>query len=491
MLLGSVTALLGVYSTIFEQDFNVSAPPTGWSIQGYNGSSHTSTGTAKTNANLFKNDGGDNYLRLTEDAGYNRAWAYYNAGKFDVMGKWKLTAEVRIGKTHNGDEITNGADGLCFVFLDASTVETLGELDMSKVEGGYGEFEGAPRGGLPNTPVNGAKGYHDGLRGFSCEFDHYNNSGELFREYIHWVDLNDWQHSGLGLNLDTDTGFYYNDGWERVQLEADAGIITFSYNWGGSSYANSFQMDTLNPPNTNCDDLYSFDAYFGICGATGGQTAYHEVRLLKMETDEEVLPLEMSSFSAIATNDNYAALQWVTYAETNMSGFRIYRGTNDTFEASIDLNVFIDAANSSQTTTYRFVDSEIDEIGSYYYWLQSEDLGGATNLFGPVNVVISDPPTTTPDIPVTQGISNVYPNPFNPNTTVKFGILSPNHTTIEIYNTRGQIIRTLTNQHYLPGEYTVTWDGKDNLGKACSSGVYSMQMVSGKTVSSRKLVLMK
>jgi flagellar hook assembly protein FlgD len=85
----------------------------------------------------------------------------------------------------------------------------------------------------------------------------------------------------------------------------------------------------------------------------------------------------------------------------------------------------------------------------------------------------------------------VYPNPFNPNTTVKFGILSPNHTTIEIYNTRGQIIRTLTNQHYLPGEYTVTWDGKDNLGKACSSGVYSMQMVSGKTVSSRKLVLMK
>ncbi|MDD4310722.1 MAG: hypothetical protein PHO32_10100, partial [Candidatus Cloacimonetes bacterium] len=141
--------------------------PTGWSIAGSVSTSHILAGTAKTNANLFKNDGGANYLRLTENASYNRAWAYYTASKFDVMGKWKLTAEVRIGKTHNGSEITDGADGLCFVFLDPSTVETAGSFDASKVTGGYGEFEGAPRGGLPNTPVNGALGYHAGLKGFS------------------------------------------------------------------------------------------------------------------------------------------------------------------------------------------------------------------------------------------------------------------------------------------------------------------------------------
>lgn len=490
MLLG-VSALSAAYSTLFNESFDVSSPPAGWSIAGYVGTSHTTVGTAKTNADLFKNNGGANYLRLTENTAYNRAWAYNTANKFDVMGKWKITAEVRIGKTHNGTEVVDGADGMCFVFAEAASVETGGVFDPSKVTGGYGEFEGAPRGGLPNTPVNGALGYHAGFIGFSLEFDHYNNTSELYREYIHWVDLNDWQHSGLGMNMDGDTGFYYNDGWQRVQVEADAGQLTFSYNWNGSTYDDSFTMDTLNPPNANCDDLSSFDAYIGISSSTGGQTAFHEIRMFKMETDEATLPVEMSSFTAIVNSENYAALQWITQSETNLSGYNIYRGTSGEFSAALNLNVFIPAANTSQSTTYSFVDTETFETGTYYYWLQSIELDGATELFGPTTILITSQGPSNPDTPTVPGINDVYPNPFNPSTTISFGVTTDSHTKLVIYNSRGQEVRTLTDRHYTQGNYKLTWDGKNDLGQACASGIYTMRMVSGKEISNRKLVLMK
>lgn len=67
---------------VFYQDFNVTSQPTGWEIRGYVGTSHTSDGTAKANSSLYPSDGTRHYLRLTEDSGYNRAWAYYTPTKF-------------------------------------------------------------------------------------------------------------------------------------------------------------------------------------------------------------------------------------------------------------------------------------------------------------------------------------------------------------------------------------------------------------------------
>lgn len=491
VLMFNVVALFGAYSTMFNTDFNVSSPPTGWSINGTVGTSHTTTGTAKTNTNFFKDDGGNNYLRLTEDTGWNRAWAYYTGGKVDMMGKWRLTAEVRIGKSHNGTEISDGADGLCFTFLDATTVETAESFDAAKVEGGYGEFEGAPRGGLPNTPNAGAIGYHNGLKGFSCEFDHYNNTGEVFREYIHWVDLGGWIHSGLGMNMDTDTGFYYNDGWQRIQMEADAGMITYRYGWTGSSYANSFTIDTQNPTTPGCPELTAYEAYVGVCAATGGQSSYHEIRLFQMETDNETLPVVMSTFTATANSENYAQIQWQTFTETNLAGYTLYRGSSDVFSEALKLDVYYEGTNSSQTTNYSYTDTEITEPGTYYYWLQSEDFGGATDLFGPVILTITEQGTQGGIIPVLNGINRVYPNPFNPSTTIEIGIVSPAHTSVVIYNSRGQLVRTLAHQYYEKGDHKLIWDGNDDKGSLCSSGIYTMWMSSGTEISSRKVVLLK
>lgn len=496
-LLMAITFINAV--TVFEQSFSVTTPPAGWNIQGYKtGGSHTGNGTPMNNTDFFTNET-PNYLRLTKDTGYNRAWAYYSAAKFPVMGKWKITMEIRIGKTHDGTEIDSGADGLCLVFADANTCETDGALDMTKVEGGYGEFEGAPHGVTFTSPAYlvGAKGYHSGFKGFSFEFDHYNNTvgSEVFREYIHWVDLSNWEHSGLGANMATDTGFYYNDGWQRVQLDADAGVITFRYNWNGTSstYASSITLNTNSPINSNCNDIYAYDAYLGISAGTGGESAYHEVRYMKLEneTDENNTPVELSSFTAIQNSENFAQVNWTTQSETGVRGYYIYRGTAADLQNAKLVSPLINAHNTSVEHSYQFIDAEITNPGTYYYWLQNSDLDGAVDFHGPISINYVSQGGSTPGIPLFTELEPIFPNPFNPLAFIPFSLKESASVNIEIYNNRGQLMRSIPIGVKAAGHYQSSWDGNDDQGNNCGTGIYYIRMTAGSQSFSRKAVMMK
>ena len=65
-----------------------------------------------------------------------------------------------------------------------------------------------------------------------------------------------------------------------------------------------------------------------------------------------------------------------------------------------------------------------------------------------------------------------FPNPFNSRTTIRFNIVSPGHTEIQIFNSTGQLIRTLNPGKLIPGSHQVDWDGKNNNQEEISSGVY-------------------
>jgi hypothetical protein len=65
-----------------------------------------------------------------------------------------------------------------------------------------------------------------------------------------------------------------------------------------------------------------------------------------------------------------------------------------------------------------------------------------------------------------------YPNPFNPNTTFVFFLNQDNFIDISIYNTKGQLVKTLINKYQTSGFHNITWDGKDDFHKNVSSGIY-------------------
>lgn len=90
----------------------------------------------------------------------------------------------------------------------------------------------------------------------------------------------------------------------------------------------------------------------------------------------------------------------------------------------------------------------------------------------------------------TWQLSN-YPNPFNPSTTISYSLPENSSVRVDIYNIKGQLVKTLVNQTMLAGTHSVTWDGKDGQGRSVSSGVYFCRMSLPNKVLTNKMLLMK
>ncbi|MBD3425220.1 MAG: T9SS type A sorting domain-containing protein [Candidatus Latescibacteria bacterium] len=89
-------------------------------------------------------------------------------------------------------------------------------------------------------------------------------------------------------------------------------------------------------------------------------------------------------------------------------------------------------------------------------------------------------------------IKTIYPNPFNPNTSIKFSVPKRASVEINIYDVSGKLLRTLFSGMKQKGTYTVTWNGTNSRGQDVSSGVYFCRMkMEGARGISRKLVLLR
>ena len=101
------------------------------------------------------------------------------------------------------------------------------------------------------------------------------------------------------------------------------------------------------------------------------------------------------------------------------------------------------------------------------------------------------PTETDEPIELITTLHRAYPNPFNPETTIGFSLADAGHVTIEIYNIRGQKIRTLVNSEYVAGQHSVVWDGKDERGREASGGVYLYRFRSQEHIETKRMLLFK
>ena len=84
-------------------------------------------------------------------------------------------------------------------------------------------------------------------------------------------------------------------------------------------------------------------------------------------------------------------------------------------------------------------------------------------------------------------LSNIYPNPFNPSTTIEFSVMNAGNHKIDIYSTSGKLVEIISQGYVSPGSYQVTWDAD-----GMPSGIYVVRMITnGKLVNSRKVMLLK
>jgi hypothetical protein len=133
------------------------------------------------------------------------------------------------------------------------------------------------------------------------------------------------------------------------------------------------------------------------------------------------------------------------------------------------------------------------EHSDYDLYIYTEDVeveeGETTNI--DIYLV----PTVNSDnsfIPAVISLNGNHPNPFNPETVISFSISDGSaQTSLKIYNTKGQLVKTLINETLTAGEYNIVWTGTDEKNNRMQSGVYFYNLSSGSFSETQKMVLLK
>jgi len=219
--------------------------------------------------------------------------------------------------------------------------------------------------------------------------------------------------------------------------------------------------------------------------------------------DDGTLPVTLSSFTAQYLND-FPTLCWTTQSETDNAGWNIYRGEDEealsneeTYQLNLSLDLIPGAGTTSEPTDYSFEDVfPIIEGSTYFYWLESVDYSGETEIYGPISLTIPENEwqnPNSPEIPKPYGLHQNYPNPFNPNTEISFMLKENCIGELSIYNLKGQKIRILFKDKSIPKDELIisNWNGKDETDKEVSSGVYYYKLMTSKGDFVRKMILLK
>jgi hypothetical protein len=97
-------------------------------------------------------------------------------------------------------------------------------------------------------------------------------------------------------------------------------------------------------------------------------------------------------------------------------------------------------------------------------------------------------------LPEAYHLSNNFPNPFNPVTTIEYSIPGGSKTVpvkLEVYDLLGRRIRVLVDKEQNDGFYSVAWDGRNDLGETVASGVYIYVIRAGDFFDSKRMVIVK
>ncbi len=84
-----------------------------------------------------------------------------------------------------------------------------------------------------------------------------------------------------------------------------------------------------------------------------------------------------------------------------------------------------------------------------------------------------------------------YPNPFNPETRISFSVAKSSQVRLRVFNTLGELVRTLNDARLPTGQYSVAWDGRDDSGQLLSSGVYFYRLDSDAYSRTMRMLFMK
>ncbi len=223
-----------------------------------------------------------------------------------------------------------------------------------------------------------------------------------------------------------------------------------------------------------------------LTGQTGTEYA------LASGVGDNSLPVNLTLFSAELVKGG-VELKWITESQLNNAGFEIWRAADSTANYSIitsytnNPNLAGDG-NSSVRREYSFLDQKVESGKTYRYKLSDVDYDGKRTFHDVIEITVEIV------YPKEYALYPNYPNPFNPETTIRFDIpenKAGNKISIQIYNINGQLIRTLFNGKISGGEHKIIWDSRNDNGTKLPSGIYFLELSATDFQQVQKMIMLK
>jgi hypothetical protein len=257
------------------------------------------------------------------------------------------------------------------------------------------------------------------------------------------------------------------------------------------SYTNQgdYQLDLKFQADPGLQLAYDPDLFDPAYDTDINADGYLDIQMLKMESGEP-------SGMIVHGGDNLDILWDFTfpdeYKENILKGFHGFADVNGDGEkeAIFGDNLVVTLDGTVHTIAENFIMLDVNDIDSDGF----EDIIGINTVDSSIVVYgfkTSTSAANNNEAEIHFQLFQNYPNPFNPNTTISYSVSQPGEVDLTIFNSLGQVVRRLVSETKPAGEYTLTWDGRNDVGKQVSSGAYFYRLRVDELIQTRRMLLLK
>jgi len=316
---------------------------------------------------------------------------------------------------------------------------------------------------------------------------------------------------GNSPNSNTATATPQAPGWNSpLSFNATAGNAQVALNWtrptAGSATHTGYKVyrgtSSNFTPTTPVSTITNVNTLtWNDTGLTNGNDYYYKIEATYTNPTGASIPLNATPYPVMpyvwnaprnlttTVGSGQVTLNWQepTAGGATLSEYKVFRGTSQTNLTQIH------EITSELTTTMIWINTNVPD-GSYYYAVKasySTPTPGGDSEYS--NVVASGMVDEIDEtmLPKFTSLDGNYPNPFNPETTIRFALAEAGNVSIEIFGLKGQLVRTLVNGAFGAGMHRVSWNGCDDSGRGVSSGVYFYRMRAGDYQGIKRMLLLK
>jgi hypothetical protein len=182
----------------------------------------------------------------------------------------------------------------------------------------------------------------------------------------------------------------------------------------------------------------------------------------------------------VAYNGGGNHLSWGAPPDPDVARYRVYRDLLPLTQADPGLLV--------HETANTFWSDAVANGSQYFYIVTAVDAAPNESAAASTTTVSSVRPGPGP---ARFALLPNVPNPFNPETTIRFDVPSASTVTLRVFDVRGRVVRTLQDATLPQGRHALRWDGRNQSGQAVASGVYFVRMTAPGFAATRKVTLIE